>query len=44
MMNIKQAQEIIVSVIPLAQAEMSQPENAGNPITTIRILTSYIKR
>jgi hypothetical protein len=44
MMNIKQAQEIIVSVMPSAQTEISQPENAGNPISTIRILTSYIEK
>ena len=43
-MNIKQAQEIIVSVIPLAQNEILQPENSGNPIAIIRILTSYIEK
>lgn len=43
-MNIKQAQEIIISVIPLAQKEILRPENTGNPITIIRIFTVYIKK
>ncbi|MDR2269976.1 MAG: hypothetical protein LBF27_03630 [Sphingobacterium sp.] len=43
-MNIKQAQEVIISVVPLAQKEILRPENTGNPITIIRIFTSYIKQ
>ncbi|QIH33301.1 MULTISPECIES: DUF7674 family protein [Sphingobacterium] len=44
MMNIKQAQEIIVSVIPSVQTEILRPENVGNPLTIIRILTAYIEK
>ncbi len=43
-MNIKQAQEIIVSIVPLVQTEILRPENVGNPITIIRILTAYIEK